>query len=178
MPDRISTASLAGFILGVALAVTFACGPLADAVDSMAVLILIRVVTLTIALLMVAALLRRWLTRARAEWVAVIQRASRFKEEVEQRLDRQEETLTRSFKAQLEEAHAENARLQEEYDEVCNDYNRVVADSLQQSADLFAPHSGANRSNDSIASCTPLPRSRQVSGGTCSGPAQDTADST
>ncbi|MEU6929039.1 hypothetical protein AB0A05_07725 [Streptomyces sp. NPDC046374] len=56
----------------------------------------------------------------------------------------------------LEEREA-RAQLQAEHDEVTEEYNRVVSDSLQQYADTFRPRAGAPAEPEREAHLIPMP---------------------
>ncbi|MFI9026392.1 hypothetical protein [Streptomyces sp. NPDC053560] len=174
MPHRIAAAtSLAGFALGASGAVTFAEGIAKRSAADFSLFVGARVFfVVACGLILTAALLRPWmlsfLEAMRRETAVQADQHQRFNAEMDRRLNEltlREEAVNRStavstvhLSYQLAQSHLKEARLQIEYDELATDYNRVVTDTLQQRAMLFASRTGGN-SSDAVAPCTRLPGS-------------------
>lgn len=149
-----------------------------------------RVAVLVCGLLLAAAVIRPWLLSflgtMRREMTAQAAQHRQFNEEMDRRLAElalRESALNRSATAstvhlssRLAEADLKATRLQQEYDELASDYNRVVTDSLQQSAMLFAPRPGGANPDGSVTPTTPLPRRAREDGGALPSQARGTAD--
>lgn len=159
---------MGGILTGIAITAATATlqgRPLGEPVQ---LLLLHNVVPVTVCTGVTLAVLRRWLARhsaeARREQVNSAQQRADFQKAMKKREDdlaRREESVNRTavvaqvrisqtLQALVDEK-AVNDALRAEYDELAEEYNRVVVDALQQSADLFRPRATAAEPAEFVA---------------------------
>lgn len=179
MPVQTVIASAVGLVAGLAIALAATGGIPDDLTGELVVQITARLAPITCALLILTRYIRRWLTAftadTRQELQAAAEQRHLFTAEVNRRLAevaRREAAANRSFaagqaqiaaanKAHAEE-HAAYLALQAEHEELLADYNRVVQQSLQQTADLFRPR--MRTTVDGPTRRLPLPTRAAISG--------------
>ncbi|MEV3895405.1 hypothetical protein [Streptomyces anulatus] len=155
MPRTTAFASVTGFAAGVALTIPLAAlaeGPMADQI----VPTIVRTAGALCILLAAGRVFRVWLNESHARTCEELRAAAEQRQEFQKQLDDRTADLARRetrlawilAAADAQHNEAQHALLQEtaarmkleaEYDELAEDYNTLVASSLQQSAALFRP---------------------------------------
>lgn len=192
MPRQTAIASGSGLIAGVAITTAlvsdFPEHPLGDLLFPLLALL----APLVCLFLIAGRVIRRWLDdytdATRRELDAAAEQRRLFHKDMDTRLaeiNRREEAVSRAVAASeqryqqlsqaLTEERTQQARLRDEHEELIQDYNRVVTDTLQQSADLFHPRPPAS-GDGSDAACIPMPARPPQDGGAVQPPMHSAAD--
>ncbi|WP_432001535.1 hypothetical protein [Streptomyces sioyaensis] len=182
MPDRIvlASASASAFTAGIAVAVVATDGLDHGSNDSLFGPLAVRVLPLVACAAIIAVIVRRWLygivRQARAEMTAAAadrasceKRMTKREQDVEQAEEKLRHTKANVAKLvalateRLEDAQSTldaersaRSELQGEYDELANDYNQLVTETLQQRANFFKRGGAGAAVEHAPAQCIPL----------------------
>jgi hypothetical protein len=177
MPRQTAIATVGGLIVGIALTTTAVRKPPSEPTGGILLQILAHFGPAIACTVIGVTVFRRWLddysALSQREMTAAAEQRRLFLQEITNHqadITRREAQLNRSAQASeariteavknLVNERASHARLQADYDELADDFNRVVSATLQQSADRFWPRPAGPADNG--APCIPLPaRSRQ-----------------
>jgi hypothetical protein len=198
MPRRTAIASVCGGDAGVTIGAVFA-NDFPNRGGGLLIPLALQIIPMICVSVVCVLVIRRWIgeytTKIRAELAAAAKQRHLFDTSMDRRLaelNRREEAANRTAAANeqrfaelhqaLRDEREAHARLRAEYEELTQDYNRVVVDALQQSADLFrprqpaAPDSTASSSDTGDAHCIPMPTRYARGGGAAHHPVHDAAD--
>ncbi|MEU2487134.1 hypothetical protein ABZ593_21305 [Streptomyces sp. NPDC012617] len=173
MPRQTAIASASGLVAGIAITLASTGGLPDHPKLDLLLHLLTRTAPAVCALLIAGKVFRRWLDNytadARRDLAEIAEQRRLFHVEVQARLDycqqreeafRRGQQATDSYvrvqQAELVATKEEVRRLQAEFDDLAADYNRVVTDTLQQSAHRFRPRPGPN-STTTAGIAIPLP---------------------
>ncbi|MEV6565954.1 hypothetical protein [Streptomyces kronopolitis] len=180
MPDRIVLASASAFAAGIAVTVVATDDLNQGSNDSLLGSLAVRVLPLVACAAVIAAIVRRWLygivRQAHAEMAAAAadrasceKRMTKREHDVEQAEEKLRHTKANVAKlvalvterlegaqSTLEAERSARAELQGEYDELANDYNQLVTDSLQQRANFFKRGAAGQAAEHAPAQCIPI----------------------